>query len=421
MRAIQIPAAAPRFAMALLATTVVLGCGASQRPAGAATALASTAAKPAGHRSAASPGGVITPPRSTRLTAIAFTSPATGYGLFTGRAGGRCLALAGRATDGGARFGPLAGAAAWRCDSYPPVSALAADSHGDAFLYDPGLFVTHDDGRTWANDHQPGVVLAIAIAGRSAWMLRADCPRRGGTCPLRLLESLNGGRAWAPSAARPPGATVLAADGQPAEQPADGQTWLVRTGPSSGYVLSQPVRGRAPMWFTADAGKTWSRRQLRCGPVAAISATLTAAPDGALLAVCAGQPAAGYQRKSAGRSTDGGASWTVHTPCPLPRMSCPNASPLDAGYLGQIDAVSAGTAFLAGDRSSLLVTTDGGNRWRTIRPVLGDSSGGTSQVVFVSREDGFVLGDDVRNNDRPTIWRTTDGGRRWSRVTHGAG
>jgi photosystem II stability/assembly factor-like uncharacterized protein len=37
-------------------------------------------------------------------------------------------------------------------------------------------------------------------------------------------------------------------------------------------------------------------------------------------------------------------------------------------------------------------------------------------VIFVSRRDGFVLGDDARNNETPTIWRTTDGGTRWSGV-----
>jgi photosystem II stability/assembly factor-like uncharacterized protein len=96
-------------------------------------------------------------------------------------------------------------------------------------------------------------------------------------------------------------------------------------------------------------------------------------------------------------------------------------SPLDFGYLGQIAAVSAGTAFLVGDRSSLLVTTDGGAHWRAVRPLIGDTGGGTSGVIFVNPRDGFVLGDDLRDNERPTIWRTFDGGAHWSRVFPGAG
>jgi len=96
--------------------------------------------------------------------------------------------------------------------------------------------------------------------------------------------------------------------------------------------------------------------------------------------------------------------------------TCRRAGPLDFGYLAQIAAVSPRTVFLVGGRSSLLVTTDGGSHWRTVRPPLGDTSGGTSQVIFVNRRDGFALGDDFRNGEAPTIWRTTDGGRRWSGV-----
>jgi photosystem II stability/assembly factor-like uncharacterized protein len=418
MRGFQSPAAAPRFALVLLATTVVLGCGAAQRPVQPATAVAPATVKASDTTSTASNPA---PAANARLDAIAFVSRSTGYGMFTSRARGRCQALTGRTTNGGARFGPLAVVTAWPCNGYPPAATLTADGHGDAFLYDPGLFVSHDGGRIWAPSHQPGVVLAIATAGRSAWMLRADCPRHGGTCPLRLLLSADGGRTWAPSPAQPPGATVHAIDGQPATEGAAGQTWLLRTGRSSAYVMSGPASDVAPLWFTADGGATWSTRQVRCGPIAAISATLTAAPDGTLLAVCAGQPGAGYQEKSAGRSTDGGRSWTVHTPCPAARLTCHGGTPLDSGYLGQIDAVHAGTAFLVGDRSSLLVTTDGGSRWRTVRPVIGDSGGGTAEVIFVSRRDGFVLGDDTRRGERPAIWRTTDGGSHWSAVVPRAG
>jgi len=419
MRGIQIPAAAPRFVMALLATTVALGCGAASRPAQAAPAIgsavrAASGATPTARNAATTASGTA----GARLDGITFVSPEAGYGMFTSRAAGRCQILAGRTADGGARFTTLTHVTTWRCGENLPANFLAADGHGDAFLYDPGLFVSHDGGRTWAPGHQPGTVLAVATLGRSGWLVRAGCPRRGRACRLRLLESANGGRTWAAAPTQPAGATVPEAGGQPAQEGAAGQTWLLRTGRSSGYVLSSPASDRAPMWFTADAGETWSKRQVRCGPVGAISATVSAAPDGTLLAVCAGQPGMGFQAKSVGRSGDGGRSWAVYTPCLPVRPYC---RPLDFGYLGQIAAVSAGTVFLVGDRSSLLVTTDGGAHWRAVRPLIGDTSGGTSQVMFVSRRAGFVLGDDERNNDVPTIWRTFDGGAHWARVTPGAG
>lgn len=417
MRAFRSSAAAPRFALVLLVTTAILGCGAAQRQAPPGTALTSAAAKvsvpTATAQRAAVPGSGA---GSDRLTAIAFVSQADGYGMFTRHAGGRCQVLAGRTTDGGASFGTLAAITPWPCGGTLPATTLAADSHGDAFLYDPGFFVSHDGGRSWAAARQPGTVVAVAAAGRSVWMLRADCRRAASTCPLRLLESANGGRTWAPSPAQPPGATVRAVGGQPAQEGAAGQTWLLRAGRSSAYVLSSPASDVAPVWFTADGGVTWSAREVRCGQIGAMSTTLAAAPHGTLLAVCAGQPSAGFQEKSAGRSTDGGRSWTVHTLCPASRMTCHRGMPLDFGYLAQIAAVSEGTGFLVGARSSLLVTTDGGRHWQTVRPLIGDTSGGTFQVIFVNRRDGFVLGDDSRNNEVPTIWRTTDGGTRWSAV-----
>ena len=409
MRGIQIPATAPRFALALLATSVVVGCGTAPRPDQPGTAIASTAKAASPTPAASNTGGAA----STRLDVIAFTSPAAGYGVFTQTAPGRCQILAGRTTDGGARFGTLTHVTTWQCGENPPASFLATDGHGDAFLFDPGLFVTHDGGQAWVPVHQPGTVLAVATAGRSAWMVRADCLPHGQACQLRLLESANGGQTWTATPAQPAGATVPEVGGQPGQEGAAGQTWLLRTGRSSAYVLSSPAGDVAPVWFTADGGATWSARQVRCG-VAARSVTLAAAPDGTLLAVCAGQPGMGFQAKSAAQSVNGGRSWAVHAPCPPAHLICRRAGPLDFGYLAQIATVSPGTAFLVGGRSSLLVTTDGGSHWRTVRPPLGDTSGGTSQVIFVNRRDGFAVGDDFRNGERPTIWRTTDGGRRWS-------
>jgi photosystem II stability/assembly factor-like uncharacterized protein len=290
------------------------------------------------------------------------------------------------------------------------------------FLYEPGLFASHDGGRTWAAHRGPGPVLAVATIGRSVWLARADCRRsvRAAShgCVLSLLESADGGRTWAPSPVQPPGATVRTVGGTVVTGGgAIGQTWLVRTGLSSAYLLSNPGRnGIAPLWFTGDSGASWSQEQIPCGT--ALSITLSAAPDGTLMAVCAGEPSAGYQAKSAARSTDGGRTWTVHPACPPPHPAC-HGDTLDFGYLGQIAAVTSRTTYLAGDRSSLLVTGDGGAHWRPVRPLIGDTGGGTSQVTFFSRHDGIVLGDGP--GEMPTIWRTTDGGQHWSSVTPRSG
>ena len=377
------------------------------------------AARPRAATSAATAPGAVA--AIGRLVSLAFVSPADGYGLFVRQSGAVCQDEVGRTTDGGARFSTLVRVSSWPCAESAPAAALAVDGHGDGFLYGPGLFVTHDGGRTWKPGRLPGQALAVAALGRSAWMVVAVCPREGGQsvrCGLRLVESADGGRSWTPAPAQPAGAAVRGSGSGVAAEAAAGQTWLVRTGRSSGYVVSSPrtsPRGlpdQAALWFTRDAGASWSRRSVHCG-IDALSVVVSAAPDGTLLAVCAGEPSAGLQAKSAARSADGGRSWAVHLPCPGKVMGCP---PLNSGYLGSVDAVSGRTAFLVGGRSSLLITRDGGVRWRMVRPLIGDSGGGTSQVVFFSRSRGVVLGEDGNDNELPTIWHTSDGGAHWSAV-----
>jgi photosystem II stability/assembly factor-like uncharacterized protein len=145
----------------------------------------------------------------------------------------------------------------------------------------------------------------------------------------------------------------------------------------------------------------------------ALSAVLTAAPDGTLFAVCAGEPSVGFQAKTTARSADGGRSWAVRAPCG--GKPC-QGSPLDFGYLGAADAVSGSTVYLAGARSPLLVTRDGGARWHVVRQVNAGTDAGTSQVIFFSRADGVVLGQDSSDDEMPTLWRTADAGARWSAV-----
>jgi len=145
---------------------------------------------------------------------------------------------------------------------------------------------------------------------------------------------------------------------------------------------------------------------------AALSATLPAAlGGGALFAVCASQPGAGFQPKWVARSADGGRSWTRHAACFS--QAC-QGNPLGSGYLGSIDAVSASTVYLVGDRSPLLVTRDGGSHWSAVRAVTAGTDGGTGEVAFTSKSDGIVVGLDSGDNEAPTIWVTSDGGLRWS-------
>ena len=194
-----------------------------------------------------------------------------------------------------------------------------------------------------------------------------------------------------------------------------GSADLVRTSQKSAYLLGAPaVNNRdqanfALLWATSNGGKSWARRPVKCG-LDALSAAISVTPAGKIFVVCAGEPGAGFQAKSVSTSVDGGRTWTL-------RESCPTGScqPLGEGYLGQIAASSSSTLFLAGDRSSLLVSRDSGRNWHLVKPSVGDDGGGTFQVTFFG-PDGIVVGLDGARNELPAIWHTGDGGTHWHAI-----
>lgn len=89
------------------------------------------------------------------------------------------------------------------------------------------------------------------------------------------------------------------------------------------------------------------------------------------------------------------------------------SAPLDQGYLGGITAVSPTTVFLAGDRTALEVSRDGGARWQIIRPLIGDSGSSTQPPVFYGSARGVVLQPFAYYGNKSTLWKTVDGGAHW--------
>ncbi len=357
-------------------------------------------------------------PSSARLEAVAFANPRNGLGLFTLTRGQTCQGAVAPTSDGGGRFARPHAAINWPCSGNAPVTSLAADTSGDVFAFGPALVVSHDHGKSWARVRPGGAVLAVAAQGkgRSAWLLTAGCPGPGSrpdSCPLRLLVSRNGGRSWQPARAQLPGAALAGFGAQ-----VTGHADLVRTSGPAAYVLASPgpnAHGNpdtGTLWTTRDSGASWSRRPVRCG-LDALSDSLAVAPGGTIFVACAGEPGVGSQNKTLARSANGGRTWTVRTPCRHSEFACP---PLSFGYLGQIAATPDGRVFLAGPRSSLLVTRDSGRSWHLVRPVIGDQGGGTTQVVFFGSR-GIVLGSDPANDELPAIWHTSDSGTHWH-VTH---
>ncbi len=410
------PAAALLLASGTAACAAQPGSLTSGNSAGSSPALVSAAlsSQPA---SQTVPLGVT----GARLTSVVLASLQRGYGLFVSQAGARWPALSGVTADGGAHFRSAAVITSWNCNNSAPVSRITADGADNTFAYGPSLFIARNAAGPWRKSPQPGTVLSVSAAGHSVWMLLVRCRGAAITphgCVLNLAESINGGRTWHAAKSEPPGATTSGSSNGPAYEPAAGQTWLVGVGMSAAYVLASPEansRGKpdsAALWYTADAGTSWSKRRIPCG-TDALSVSMARSPGGALVAVCADQPSAGFQAKTTAISSNGGRTWTLRTGC----MFSPGCrDPLYDGYLGQVAAVSARTAYLVGARTPLLVTADGGRHWRAVRPAIGDPSGGTYQVTFLSRSDGVVIGSGGTNGEGVEMFRTFNGGRTWSQV-----
>jgi photosystem II stability/assembly factor-like uncharacterized protein len=358
-------------------------------------------------------------PENTSLTDVAFLNPSIGWGLFSVVGSVTCSNRVASTANGGSTFSTPVNVVSWRCANDAPVSSLAFDDSGDGFLYGPKLYVTHDGGVAWSSSYQPGAVLSVETFGNSIWMLETSRAALSSVSnssrnPLRLLSSDNGGRTWS-VLSTPAGAVARPAN-------AEGTGWLIRVTKASAYLASSPLvredgtyGDATPLWFTTDSGATWSKRTVPCSNFGA-DVALSVAPDGTLYDVCAVEGGMGEQPKETVRSTNEGRSWRVQSSCRFPYAgftSCTKGSQF-FGYLGAIDAVSSKTIFLVGDRSALEVSRDGGVRWSAVPPGMGNTAGGTSQVIFFSPMNGIVLGDGDQENERPTLWSTSDGGARWS-------
>jgi photosystem II stability/assembly factor-like uncharacterized protein len=385
-------------ASCIVIALLVAGC--SSTPSGA-TSTTSAAPVTTTSRPASSPVNFGAP------LLIAFSSPNDGYGAFVHQSGNAnsptCTFLLGRTRDGGRRYGPVVKIPLPAC-GFPAVY-LTTDGLGDAFFYGEGLFATHDYGRTWARVDVQGAIVDITAVGRSIWMLEStSCRGREKTpCPL-LLESNDGGRSWVRSPSEPQGASLV-------PRPEVWSNALVRTNVRSGYMITDPALNHGsttvPLWFTDNAGITWSKRQIECGTISEVL-SVGAAAGGTLLAVCGFAFAQGFTPKAVSRSADGGRTWTVYEHCVQPGSPCSGA--LDQGYYGTLDVVTSSVAWMMLARGALAVTRDGGRHWRVAPDNLGDPGGSPyTEVFFFGTQDAVV-------NGGGTIFTTTDGGVRWEPV-----
>jgi photosystem II stability/assembly factor-like uncharacterized protein len=296
------------------------------------------------------------------------------------------------------------------CGSTEAVSEIASDGAGDLFAYGPQLIESHNAGSSWQGVHLGGVILAVSLEGHSAWALRSSgCAHGSGMCLLTLFVSTNAGRSWHRSAAQPPARHVV---GGPSAGGPFHSTWLLRSSAIAATIVLPP-RGRstsAILEQTTDAGQSWTTERAPC-TAGGWSVEYSVTPSGARWLACAGEPAAGNQLKSFAVSPGRGTNWREGPSCGLGGL-CRRGMPI-GGYLGDLVATGAATAFYVGDRSSLMATHDGGRTWTPERGFSGDASA-SGGLTFVNAQDGWAI--DLGFGAHSVLWRTRDGGAHWTRL-----
>ena len=213
-------------------------------------------------------------PRSTTTAAASNTttwwvdstwiSPLTGWVLGEGKASCPSCILIRYTNNGGRSWSavPTPGARlalsttnTYLCGSAGCVTRIVFANRNDGYLFGPDLFTTTDGGRTWHRQGgKPTVALAIVDPGVVWRLTYANCP---GPCGLTLQQQRTGTTSWV---------TVRASfDGS--GNSVDQQIVGLGSGRRLIAFYENIADGSVAVgtfFFTADQGRTWSRKRDPC-------------------------------------------------------------------------------------------------------------------------------------------------------------
>ncbi|HLX33234.1 MAG TPA: hypothetical protein VKR79_10775 [Gaiellaceae bacterium] len=319
--------------------------------------------------------------------AASFVSPDRGWEL--GRSG--CLACSAlRVTaDGGhswTTLPPPPARLSYNTPSAAGVLDVAFADGANGWLFGPGLYSSHDGGRSWTLQQLSGVSSVEAAAGdvyalTKTALWRSPAGRDDWTrLPVPSLGGRNGA-AFALS-----GSSVLLLD--------------------AGYQgpgLGLPGK----LWFSPNRGTTWHSRTVPCRHQGGAAAVASAGGHGWLLECYSNEQSSQAQQTShvVYLTGDDGKTWRS-----LGRPTR-QGEPSRLGGAGN-------HAFLAtesGGADELVGSVDGGRHWRVVLDLAGEGFTGWADLGFLSPSVGFVVGPThyVGPSGRDHVYRTDDGGRRW--------
>jgi photosystem II stability/assembly factor-like uncharacterized protein len=272
------------------------------------------------------------------------------------------------------------------------------------------LYRTSDGGRSWQSLGKPA---SHSCGGGPTFLSFVD-DERGWMEPVspngpvgELLGTKDGGRTWQrlasgpPGQARPPALPCLA----PIRFVSRSTGWMARC--EDGYVFS-----------TGDGGRRWRRASIRIpsGGDARFDLPWFSGRTGVVAATIGSGPPAAPARTRAivfSVSRDGGRDWSVRSRRRV--ASCPLAPYFTALWPTSVVDARVWWVVAGRGRPVVQVTTDGGQRWRTVvarglptRPCSVTSVSAASAITawVVARDEGAST----------SLFQTEDGGRTWHRT-----
>lgn len=273
-----------------------------------------------------------------------------------------------------------------------PAGALGATS--------TEVFHTTDGGQTWSHVTIPAPsVDAIHFTNSLDGWLLASLAAYMGIDEVEIYRSNDGGETWIKVASA---THISESSGLPMGGGKNGVTFLNRV---TGWITGA-TNGLDSMYLfvTHDGGRVWRQQQLppppQAGPrweATTIPPTFFTSRDGVL--------PVSYSIFNNSHETgsiivtymthDSGATWEYATP--VSACCSSNFSDISHGWVT--------------DGHLLYMTTDGGRRWRAIRP--GPLFADVRQLDFVSPGVGWAV-----RETSPFLLKTVDGGHTWAPVTY---
>jgi photosystem II stability/assembly factor-like uncharacterized protein len=314
---------------------------------------------------------------------VSFVSASSGWLL--GVTSDDCSASTGlvlrETTDAGLRWSAvIAPPAGWSCAGPSDgVSEVSFASSRNGWAYGPGLWATHDSGRTWRR---------IPVGGASVDAMAASADREiavfstTGGSDYRVYTSPVGTDDWRPV----PGAsgTDLAVD----------QASVAVAG-RTGYVIS----GQRMLSGPVDGSRPWRRYTVPCGTLGRVDSTVAAGPAHEVIVTC-GASGAHPTPSQVLRSLDGGKTWQ--------RL----ADVVLYDPASSISVAPDGTILVVGIYNGALVSRDGGASWLPLSAVnraANVGTGATISVGLVTNSEAFLL------VAMQGLWLSYDAGLTWAR------